>query len=247
MEIAKRTILVLLLLLVLPMAAASEDRLFSFVFPCGIKKDMVCMTTELPPGQKLVLLGDRSNTCRAETGDTMNFHNAMEDKVISRIATRHCRNRSDYYLAYGGTEFADYRRYLPAAIDDEKLVRRVDTAIKSLKFYSSANEYFGNTLSTKPHLFHPVPGNDNIVIAQYTTRKPKDNMEKYGPVFMFINGEVREVAREASLGFTFLLDGRHYMTYRSGCWVGCGILAEVVVEISEEGFRKVLIDGFFAT
>lgn len=230
-----------------PFPAGSEDRFFSFVFPCGVKKNMLCMTTQVPSGQRMFLLGDRSNFCRTETQGTMNFHNAMDDKVISRIAVGHCRDREEYSLAYGGESITEYRRYGASPIRDEELVRKVDTAIKSLKFYSSANEYFGNTLSSKPHLFFPIPDNPGIVVAQYTTRKPRDNMERYGPIYLYVGGEVREIAREATVGETFRLDGRDYMTYRSGCWIGCGIQAEVLVEFSAEGFRKVLIDGFFAT
>ncbi len=235
-----------LLYLVYSGCAFAEENEFNFVFQCDAKKNAICMTKEYPTGQKMFLLGSKSNVCASETHGTFKFQHGATDKTISRIDVSRCPNKSSYFLAYGGRSVSNFRRYAPATITNPAVVNKVDAAIKVLKFYSTANEYFGNTLSDRPICFFPIPGNDNLIIAQYFTRKPRGGIEKYGPVYMYVNGDIREIASEASLGYLFMMDGRCYMTFRAGCWQGCEILAEVLVEISaDQGFRKILIDGFF--
>lgn len=238
-------VVLFLLQLVTAGRALAEENEFAFVFQCDSKRNTICMTQKYPSGQKMFLLGSKSDVCPAETRGTFNFQRGTKEKAISKVDVTRCPNRNSYFLAFVGKEVANFRRYTPTPVTDPAVVMRVDTAIKSLKFYSTANEYFGNTLSTKPSCFHPVPGNDNLVIAQYTTAKPRDTADKYGPVYLFLDGEIREMASEASLGYLFRMGDRFYMTYRAGCWQGCGILAEVLIEITPEGFRKVLIDNFF--
>jgi hypothetical protein len=225
--------------------AHAEDNEFAFVFQCDAKKSTICLTTKYPSGQKEYLLGSKSDVCPTETNGTFKFQRGPREKSISRIEVGQCPNKGSYFLAYGGKTVSNFRRYTPATVASAELVNKVDSAIKGLKFYSTANEYFGNTLSSKPTVIFPIPGNENLLVAQYVTQKPKGGIERYGPVYMFINGEIREIASEASLGYLFTMDDHYYMTYRAGCWQGCGILAEVLVEISSEGFRKILIDGFF--
>ncbi|HEY3488972.1 MAG TPA: hypothetical protein VGK27_02485 [Candidatus Deferrimicrobiaceae bacterium] len=238
-------ILILLLLSASSGWAFADEYDFAFVFQCNVKKSQLCLTAKYPSGQKFHLLGTKSNVCVGETGGTINFQQRMREKVISKIDTSRCPNRSSYFLACGAESPKRFSRYAPTRVTDPNVIEKVDNAIKLLKFYSTANEYFGNTLSSKPTVFYPIPSNDNLIIAQYTTGKPKDGNDKYGPVYISINGEIREIASEATLGNLFTMNDRHYMTYRSGCWQGCGILAEVLVEISDEGIRKILIDGFF--
>ncbi len=235
-----------LLHLVFSGCAFAEENEFNFVYQCDAKNNAICLTKEYPSGQKMFLLGGKSNVCLAETHGKFKFQRGPKEKTISRIDVSRCPNKSNYFLAYGGKAVSNFRRYAPTAVAKPEVISKVDHAIKMLKFYSTANEYFGNTLSGRPTAFFPIPGNDNLIIAQYTTEKPRAGTEKYGPVYLYINGEIREIASEASLGLLFTMDGRNYMTYRAGCWQGCEILAEVLIEISaEEGFRKVLIDGFF--
>jgi hypothetical protein len=240
-----RAVVLLLLQLAFAGRVLAEDNEFAFVFQCDSRKNTVCMTMKYPSGQKMFLLGSKSDVCAAETRGTFNFQRGTREKEISKIEVTRCPNRSSYFLAYVGKEVTGFRRYAPAPVVDPAVVARVDTAIKSLKFYSTANEYFGNTLSARPACFYPIPGNTSLIIAQYATAKPKDNSDKYGPVYLFLDGEVREMASEASVGYLFRMGDRFYMTYRAGCWQGCGILAEVLIEITAEGFHKILIDNFF--
>lgn len=238
-------VVMFLLQLVSSGSVLAEDSDFAFVFLCDARKNTICMTTLYPSGQKMLMLGSRSDVCRAETNGEFRFHRGPKDIPITKIDISRCPNKNSYFLAYGGKAVANYRRFAPDAVTNPGLVDKVDNAIKQLKFYSTANEYFGNTLSAKPSCFYPLPGIDNVIIAQYTTAKPKDNSDKYGPVYLFLDGEIREMASEASLGNLFKMNGRYFMTYRAGCWQGCGILAEVLVEITPEGFRKIRIDNFF--
>jgi hypothetical protein len=242
-----KAILVLLLLCAAFGRAAAEENEFAFVFQCDVKKNVLCLTNRYPNGHKFHLLGSKSNVCDAVTSGTIKFQQGLKETVISRMDTSRCPNRGSYFMASEAETVSRFRRYVPDKVNDRNLVDRVDNAIKLMKFYSTANTYFGGTLANKPTLFFPIPLNDNVIVAQYPTVKPKDPNEKYGPIYMYINGDVREIASEGLLGYFFTMDDRFYMTYRSGCWQGCGILAEVLIEIGNDGFRRILIDGFFGT
>jgi hypothetical protein len=236
---------VLCFLAVLPGVAAAEDREFAFVFECEARKGTICMTSQYPPGQKMVLLGTRSDVCPTETRGTFDFQRGPGVRTISRVDNSRCPNRGGYFLAHIDRSVSSFRRFVPAPIANPDVVNRIDAAIKPTKFYATADDYFGGTLSRKPTCFHPIPGKDDLVIAQYVTARPKGVSEKYGPLYISVDGDIREIASEASIGQFFTLEGRYYLTYRAGCWQGCGIQAEVLVEISPEGFRRVLVDGFF--
>lgn len=236
-----------LLLLAPAGAGAGEGTEFAFVFECDRKKDILCLTHEGVPGRGMILLGEGSHTCPADTGTAVEFQQGMKTLLISTVDVARCRDRRRYFLSYDGKPAKDYLKRMPRRIADARTIERVDAAVKAGNLYSDANRYFRKTLSRKPLLFAPIPGNDALLVAQYVTDKPKGPGEKYGPVYLYVDGEVREIAGEAFLGSFFTLNGRHYLTLRQGCWQGCGNVGDVLVEVTDKGFRKVVEDRFFAS